>query len=231
MFSLNGLKSRYGAWAAIRNALIAVILSISPGFAENSVKGPEIVILGDSLTAGYGLEPEQGLVPQLQAWLSAKGTAAALVNAGVSGDTTAGGLARLDWSLTPQTKGLVVILGGNDLLRGLPPAEARANLTAIMEGAKARGLPVLLVPMKAPGNYGAQYADEFDAIYPDLATGYGSLLAPELFSPLRAINPDPAALAAFMQADGIHPAPGGVAEIVKGLGPHVVELAGKILAP
>lgn len=216
---------------AIRNALIALFLTISPANADNSVIGPEIVMLGDSLTAGYGLAPDQGLVPQLQEWLKAKGVAAVLVNAGVSGDTTAGGLARLDWSLTPQTKGLVVILGGNDLLRGLPPAEARANLTAIMEGARARSLPVLLVPMKAPGNYGADYAAEFDAIYPDLAATYGAILPPDLFAPLRAINPDPAALAAYLQADGIHPAPNGVAEIVKGLGPHVAELVGKVAAP
>jgi acyl-CoA thioesterase-1 len=100
-----------------------------------------------------------------------------------------------------------------------------------MKGAQARGLPVLLVPMKAPGNFGPEFAADFDAIYPDLAAEYGATLAPDFFAPLRAINPDPAALAGFMQADGIHPAANGVAEIVKGLGPLVKDLAALAAAP
>ncbi len=193
---------------------------ISPAFAETMT----IVALGDSLTAGYGLPAEQGLVPQLQAFLTAKGADATIVNAGVSGDTTAGGLSRLDWSLTPETDALMVTLGGNDMLRGLPPEQARANLTAIMEGAKAKGLPVLLVGMRAPGNYGADYKTSFDAIYPDLATQYAALLYPGFFDALTNGNADPAAAAAFMQADGIHPTAEGVALIVQGLGPKVLEL-------
>lgn len=183
-----------------------------------------VVALGDSLTAGYGLAPEAGLVPQLEGWLRANGADVVIVNAGVSGDTTAGGLSRLEWSLTQETDALIVTLGGNDMLRGLPPAEARANLTAILEGAKARALPVLLVGMTAPGNYGPDYKAEFDAIYPDLAAQFGARLYPQFFEALTMGNPDPAAAQAFMQADGIHPNAEGVKKIVEGLGPEVAEL-------
>lgn len=183
-----------------------------------------VVALGDSLTAGYGLAPEEGLVPQLQAWLTAEGREVTVLNAGVSGDTTAGGLSRLDWSLTPETDALIVTLGGNDMLRGLPPAEARANLDAILTGAGARGLPVLLVGMEAPGNYGPDYKAEFDAIYPELAAQHGALLVPSFFGPLMAEGGDPAAISGLMQADGIHPNAEGVRQIVAGLGPAVLEL-------
>ena len=182
-----------------------------------------LVALGDSLTAGYGLPADQGLVPQLQGWLTAQGVDVVVVNAGVSGDTTAGGLSRLDWSLTPQTNALMVTLGGNDMLRGLPPTEARANLEGILQGAKAKGLPVLLVGMKAPGNYGAEYQAEFDAIYPDLAVEYGAAYFPFFFQGLADGSTDPAAMRPFMQDDGIHPNANGVTRIVAVLGPAVQE--------
>lgn len=178
-----------------------------------------IVALGDSLTAGYGLPPEQGLVPQLQGWLTAAGAEVTVVNAGVSGDTTAGGLSRLDWSLTPETDALMVTLGGNDMLRGLPPEEARANISAILAGAKAKGLPVLLVGMQAPGNYGADYKAAFDAIYPELAAEFGATLYPFFFQGMTEGDADPALLRPFMQEDGIHPNAEGVARIVADLGP------------
>jgi acyl-CoA thioesterase-1 len=186
-----------------------------------------IVALGDSLTAGYGLPEGEGLVPQLQAWLTANGAEAVIINAGVSGDTTAGGLARLDWSLTPETDALIVTLGGNDMLRGLLPSDARANLEAILKIATARSLPVLLVGLAAPGNYGPEYKTEFDALYPDLAKQYGALLVPNLFAPLSA-DGDPASLTPYLQPDGIHPNAEGVKQIVEGLGPQVVELMGRI---
>ncbi len=201
----------------IRNGALASICAIYPAFAETMT----VVALGDSLTAGYGLPAEQGLVPQLQAFLTANGADVAIVNAGVSGDTTAGGLSRLDWSLTPETDALIVALGGNDLLRGLPPEEARANLAGILAGAKAKGLPVLLVGMQAPGNYGADYKTAFDAVYPELAAEYGATLYPFYFQGLAAGNNDPAALRPFMQSDGIHPTAEGVAKIVADLGPAV----------
>ncbi len=192
----------------------------TPAFAEPA----EIVVLGDSLTAGYGLDPEDGLVPQLQAWLRERGQDVTIVNAGVSGDTTAGGLARLDWSLTPETDALIVSLGGNDLLRGLSPAEARANLDRIVSRATERGLPVLLVGLAAPGNFGPEYKAEFDAIFPDLAATYGILIVPDLFAPLVAGGADAVNLAALFQPDRIHPNADGVKLIVEGLGPSVQEL-------
>jgi acyl-CoA thioesterase-1 len=187
---------------------------------------PRVLALGDSLTAGYGLPREDGFVPQLTAWLATQGRQAEVVNAGVSGDTTAGGAARLEWSLASGADALIVNLGGNDMLRGLAPAQARANLTLIMEAAQAKGLPVLLVGMQAPGNFGADYKTEFDAIYPDLAAQYGALLLPVYFAPIAtaegALDP------AFMQPDGIHPNREGVARIVEAMGPKVLTLLAQI---
>lgn len=180
-----------------------------------------VAALGDSLTAGYGLAPDAGLVPQLQAWLTAQGEDVVLINAGVSGDTTAGGLSRLEWTLTPQVQALIVTLGGNDMLRGLPPSESRANLEAIVKGATDRGLAVLIIGMAAPGNYGPDYKVEFDAIYPELAATYGALLVPSFFGALMTDTQDPANLQALMQADGIHPNAEGVRQIVAGIGPKV----------
>ncbi len=162
----------------------------------------------------------------MQAWLDAAGAEAVLLNAGVSGDTTAGGASRLDWALTPDVDALIVNLGGNDVLRGIDPGEARGNLTMIMQGARARGLPVLLVGLRAPGNYGADYRAAFDAIYPDLAQGFGAGLVPNYFSPLILTGQgifDPA----LMQADGIHPNRAGVAAAVGAMGPAVIDLIGR----
>lgn len=183
-----------------------------------------LVAFGDSLTQGYGLPEGEGLVPQLQAWLAERGEDVAVVNAGVSGDTTAGGAARIDWTLTEDVDALMIALGGNDVLRGLSPAEARANLTAMLEAAKARGLPVLLVGIAAPGNYGPDYKAEFDAIYPDLAAMYGALLAEDLLAPLTDRTDGAATLRELMQPDGIHPNAKGVALIVEALGPKILDL-------
>ena len=212
----------------VRNGVTVTLLLSSMAAAESVT----LVALGDSLTAGYGLEDQaDGLVPQLQGWLTAKGHEVVIQNAGVSGDTTAGGLARLDWALGPDADALMVTLGGNDMLRGLDPGEARANLEAILTAAKARGLPVLLVALKAPGNFGPDYKTEFDGIYGELATTYGAVLAEDFFGGLRAAGADtsdPAAMAAFMQADGIHPNAQGVRLIVEGLGPKVEELLARL---
>ncbi len=185
-----------------------------------------VVALGDSLTAGYGLPQGDGLVPQLQAWLQAKGADVVVENAGVSGDTTAGGLARTDWALTRDADAMIVTLGGNDLLRGIDPANSRANLDAILAKAKARGLPVLLIGLTAPGNYGPEYKTAFDAIYPDLATKYGTLLDTNFFRGIA--SDDPAAVRALMQDDGIHPNAVGVAKIVANIGPQVMDLVGQV---
>jgi len=155
------------------------------------------------------------------------------IRALLSGDTTAGGLSRTDWALVPETDALIVTLGGNDLLRGIDPAASRGNLDGILKEADARGLPVLLVAMKAPRNYGPEYKAEFDAMYGALAASHGALLAEDFFAGLRAAGADPsdpASLTAFMQADGLHPNPEGVRLIVEGLGPKVEELLAKVQA-
>ncbi|MEM7521477.1 MAG: arylesterase [Pseudomonadota bacterium] len=193
-----------------------------------STLAQEVVVaaLGDSLTQGFGLPVEQGLVAQLQDWLDANGHNARLINAGVSGDTTAGGLARVGWTLTPDVDAMIVALGGNDLLRGLQPAQARANIKGILEAAAAQDVEVLLVGMQAPGNYGPAYKAEFDAIYPELAARFGSLYQRSMFdgmSPAEGL-PDPVTLAPLLQSDGIHPNAKGVARIIDVLGPNVAQL-------
>jgi acyl-CoA thioesterase I len=145
-------------------------------------------------------------------------------NAGVSGDTTAGGLSRLDWSLSPETDALIVNLGGNDLLRGLDPAQARANLDQILTEAEARDLPVLLVGLRALNNYGPEYKAAFDAIYPALAAKHHDLLYPDHFTALKSPDGDTQALAEWLQPDGLHPNAAGVARIVADVGPDVIAL-------
>ncbi len=196
---------------------IALALAAGLGAGAAAEERLRIVALGDSLVHGYGLATPEGFVPQLQAWLEAEGAAATVVNAGVSGDTTAGGLARLDWALGEHADALIVVLGGNDLLRGIDPATTRANLDAILERAGERGLPVLLAGMSAPGNYGPDYKAAFDEIYPELAEAHGALLYPEF---LAGVTED----RGYWQPDAIHPNAKGVAEIVRRIGPLVMEL-------
>jgi len=186
--------------------------------------GPTVVAMGDSLTQGYGLMESDGFVPQLREWLAAQGEdEVRVVNAGVSGDTTAGGLARVEWTLTPDVDAMIVALGGNDLLRGIDPANTRANIDGILAQAQAADVRVLLVGMQAPGNYGPDFKRDFDAIWPDMAEKYDTLLVDSFFVGLGD-DPDPSQMRDMFQADGIHPNAEGVAQIVQGLGPHVLEL-------
>lgn len=218
------LSVRYGAARRIRNVTIA-FCAVLAGFAASARAEPlTLVAFGDSLTQGYGLPDGDGIVPQLQAWLTAKGADVTVMNAGVSGDTTAGGLSRIAWTLTPEVDAIIVTLGGNDLLRGIDPAETRRNLDGILTETKARSLPTLLVPMVAPGNFGADYKTAFDALYPDLATQHGATLAQPFFAPLTGGSQDPAAMRPWLQADGIHPNKEGVAKVVEVLGPEVLAL-------
>lgn len=206
----------YGVRWPLGKVVVAFLSLVSPVMADEPVT---VLALGDSLTQGYGLPEQDGLVPQMQKWLEDQGVEARLINAGVSGDTTAGGAARVEWSLTPEVDAMIVALGGNDLLRGIDPAVSRGNLEAILQVAEAKGVEVLLVGLKAPGNYGADYKTSFDAIYPDLSEAYGAILAPDFFAGLG--GGDPAALQEWFQADGIHPNAKGVVRIVDGLGPQV----------
>lgn len=188
----------------------------------------EVVALGDSLTQGYGLVPEEGFVPQMQAWLSAQGAEVRLVNAGVSGDTTAGGVSRLDWSLGPDVDALIVNLGGNDMLRGLDPKVSRANFEKILQAAAVKDLPVLLVGLTGPANFGPDYKAAFDAMYPELAAQYGAVLMPNYFASIAPEGTQSGQLATYMQDDGIHPNGDGVARIVADMGPKVLELLEKV---
>ena len=218
------LSGAYGVLRAIRNAGFATILAISPVLAEPAT----VLALGDSLTQGYGLPPEDGFVPQLQRWLGEHGADAVVVNGGVSGDTTAGGLSRIGWSLTDDVDAVIVALGGNDMLRGIDPAVARANLDGILKEVAGRALPVLLIGMDAPPNYGADYEAAFDAMYPELAEQYGALYEPDFLGALAALDDREAALRDYMQGDAIHPNAEGVALIVDAVGPRVLELLERV---
>ena len=150
-----------------------------------------------------------------------------LINAGVSGDTTAGGAARVAWTLTPDVDALIVALGGNDLLRGIAPDVSRQNLETVLRTAAEADVDVLIVGMQAPMNYGAAYKQDFDAIYPDLAERYDTVYARNFFAGLP-VQGDPAAVVGLMQADGIHPNAKGVSLIVDALGPAVLELVDRV---
>ena len=220
----SGVLLAYGAFGRLSNLGAALLLTAGVSLAEPVT----VVALGDSLTHGYGLQVEKGFVPQLQAYLTAEGRDVVVVNAGVSGDTTAGGRARLDWSLTPEVDALIVELGGNDLLRGIDPAVSRANLEAILQAAQARGLPVLLIGLRASGNYGPEYKAAFDAMYPELASRYGAQLIENFFQPLGAGGGEPGVSGQWMQSDGIHPNAAGVARVVAAFGPDVLALLDRV---
>ena len=175
---------------------------------------PVIIALGDSLTAGYGLAPTDGFVPQLQAALDANGVAADLKNAGVSGDTSSGGLARLDWALAANTKGVILALGANDMLRGIRPEVTRRNLETIITKLRARNIQVMLVGMLAAPNLGPAYERQFNAIYPDLAAQYGLVFYPFFLDGV-------AAQRHLNLPDGIHPNREGIARIVTQMTPQV----------
>jgi acyl-CoA thioesterase I len=183
-----------------------------------------LTAMGDSLIQGYGLPQEEGFVPVLEGWLRDRGHDVNVINAGVSGDTTAGGRARIDWTLADNPDALIVTLGGNDLLRGLDPAESRANLEAVLRAASDAGVPVLLTGMPAPGNYGPEFKRDFESIYPDLAAEYGALLVENLLAPISEKAQSGESLADLMQGDRIHPNAEGVRRIVEAIGPKVEEL-------
>ena len=211
----------------MRKVTTALVLVLAgPALAEPLV----IAALGDSLTQGYGLPAEDGFVPQLQNWLDQNGADVTVINAGVSGDTTAGGLSRVAWTMTPEVDGMIVTLGGNDLLRGIDPSVSRANLDGILKAAQDAEVEVLLVGMTAPGNFGPDYKTAFDSIYPDLAAQYDASLMGSFFDGLseNGKQPDLSQARGFFQADGVHPNAQGVSRIVDALGPKVQTLIDQI---
>jgi len=202
------------AVAAAVAAMALVSAAAQPASPGRPVK---IVALGDSLTAGLGLPADATFPVRLQRALAGKGIAAEVVNAGVSGDTSADGLARLDWSVPDGTDAVILELGANDALRGLDPARARANLNEILRRLAGRHIPVLLAGMRAPPNMGADYAKAFDSIYPDLAAAYGTAFYPFFLDGVAAER-------GLNQGDGLHPTAAGVDVIVAKILPKVEEL-------
>jgi acyl-CoA thioesterase-1 len=180
-----------------------------------------IVAFGDSLTAGYLLPQDQAFPAQLEAALKARGHQVTVVNAGVSGDTAAAGLARLDWSLPDDASAVIIELGANDALQGVPVEGTKQALTKIVEKVQARGLPILLAGMEAPRNMGKDYVEQFRAIYTDLAERYQIILYP-FFLEGAALNDG------MMLNDGLHPNAKGVAAIVEGILPKVEELLAEV---
>ena len=181
-----------------------------------------VLAIGDSLTAGYGLARDEGFLARLVRWLDAHGAPPVeLVNMGVSGDTTAAGRDRLDWVLRDGADAVILALGGNDILRGVEPEETRKNLDAMLAELRERELPVLLIGLEAPLNYGADYKAAFDAIYPDLAEKHDALLA---YWGLEDLADEPG----MLQQDRLHPSAAGVARLVERLGPDVLKLIARV---
>lgn len=205
---------------AVALSVLLMILATAVVNAQSGERPLRLVALGDSLTAGYGLRPGQSFPDVLQKALTGKGVAIEVINAGVSGDTTSGGLERLDWAVPDDADAVIVELGANDALRGLPPESARRNLDAILTRLSARGLPVLLAGMRAPENWGSDYRDKFASIYSDLAQKHGAILYP-FFLEGVALNPK------LNIADGLHPNALGIARIVERMLPTVEELIEK----
>jgi acyl-CoA thioesterase-1 len=219
------MRMSYGSWrGAVEGARRMFLVALTFGnmvicaaaFAQPTpvTKPIKLVALGDSLTAGYGLPAQAAFPVRLQQALRDKGMAVDVVNAGVSGDTSTGGRDRLDWSVPPDADAVIVELGANDALRGIDPKVTRAALANILKKLKARNIAVLLCGMYAPPNYGADYAAQFNAIYPDLAKTYGVPLYPFFLEGV-------ATEAKLNQADGMHPTAEGVEAIVRNILPTV----------
>jgi acyl-CoA thioesterase I len=209
-----------GLGLAALGLLCVVLATNTCGSARASDRHSAIKILafGTSLMQGYGLPPGTELSSLLESRLKSAHVNAKVINAGVSGDTSAGGLARLDWSLADRPDAVILEFGGNDALRGLAPGETERNLSAMLGRFRSMGIPVLILGMKAPRNLGPEYAGEFDAIYPRLAQKYSALFYPFVLDGV-AMNP------MLNQQDGIHPNPAGERIIADRIFPDVLKLA------
>ncbi len=213
-----GLKWRRAAVQFVAAAACsAALLGATAGRSGAAPAPVKVVALGDSLTAGYGLSEKGGFVPRLQAALAAKGIAATVQNAGVSGDTASDGLARLDWSVPEGADAVLVELGANDMLRGIKPEVTRDALERILRRLTDRHIAVLLCGMRAAPNLGADYGKAFARIYSELAAEFGVLLYPFF---LDGVAADPS----LTQHDGMHPNAAGVDIIVQRILPSVEQL-------
>ncbi|MAW89006.1 MAG: arylesterase [Phyllobacteriaceae bacterium] len=201
----------FKGWLRIVALLGSVLLS---GIGHAQAEPFRIIGFGDSLMAGYQLGPGEGFTGQLEAALRKAGHDVTVANAGVSGDTTSGGLSRLDWSVPDDADLVILELGANDALRGIDPALTRSNLDAMISRLKERGIAVLLAGMLAPPNMGDAYAGQFNAIYPDLAKEHGIILHPFFLDGVAARQD-------LLLEDGMHPNPQGVAVMVGNIMPAV----------
>lgn len=213
----------FNIWRFAAMTMTVAMLSANQARATEPPQQVTIIAFGDSLTAGYLLKPAESFAAQLEPALIAKGHNVKVVNAGVSGDTTAAGLERLAWTLEGGADAVILELGANDALRGIDPTVTRENLDRIIAAIKAKGADVLIAGMRAPANWGEDYKKTFDGIYPDLAKKHAVALYPFF---LEGVKIDPA----FVLSDGLHPTPLGVAEIVKGILPDAEALVARATA-
>ena len=219
--AINAMITKLRRRASTGLAMAAVAI-IAAGANSAVYADPlRLMVLGDSLVAGYGLPPGQGFPEQLEGRLREVGRDVTVINAGVSGDTTAGGVARLDWSLADNPQAVIIVLGGNDMLRGLPPEAAGANLETIISRLLARDIQVLLTGMMAPRNMGPAYVEAFDGLYPALAARHDIEFYPFF---LDGVALDPA----LNLDDGLHPNEDGIAEISRRIMPAVDRLLARL---
>ena len=216
---MNCMYIRYDPFPHLCNVLLVIFLCVAGSVCA---KPKTIVAFGDSLTQGYGLPADAGFVPQLGNWLLVQGVSVRMVNAGVSGDTTAGGLARLDWTLAEPADLVIVNLGSNDMLRGLDPNLAYANLKQIMDKLEAKNMVTLLIGHIGPMNYGAGYKADYDGAFEKLAASYDTVFYPFFFKTLMAADGVTPNLQLYFQADGMHPNAAGVQAVVSDMGPYVL---------
>ena len=215
------LTTPYGVLQHIsKSAVVIFLLICQPAFAER----PTVLALGDSLTQGYGLAQDDGFVPQLMQWLAEHDTPAHIINAGVSGDTTAGGLARVEWSLTEDVDAMIVALGSNDMLRGISPADIYRNMESILKIGQQRGLRLMIIGVRASGNFGPIYKQDFDAIFPKLANVYHAEYAVHFFENLLDPTQPSQSAIKYLQGDRMHPNKKGVRKAVESIGPIVQQL-------
>jgi acyl-CoA thioesterase-1 len=218
------LQWPYGfGWAFVHAALAMGLAAAAPAEANPGAEPVHILAFGDSLTAGYGLPPGQGFAPQLQAMLRRNGIAAVVTNGGVSGDTAAAARARLGWTLDgmgAKPDLVIVALGGNDMLRGLPPARTREDMAAIAAELEKRGIRFVLAGMLAAPNLGRDYGSSFNAIFPDLARAHGAPLYPFFLSGVAGDT-------RLLLDDRIHPNFQGIKRMVTGIAPTVIGALGR----
>jgi len=216
-------RGKMGAARCFFNCLALIVILLAPvgAMAKTGGKTIRIVVLGDSLTAGYGLRPSEAFPVKLQQALQQRGQNVLIINAGVSGDTTAAGLARLDWAVAKTTDAVIVELGANDILRGLPPARAASNLDKILRQLRRRGVELMVAGMLAPPSMGKSYAQSFNGIFAPLVKKYDAVYYPFFLKDV-VMRPK------LNQSDGMHPNPQGVAIIVKNIMPKVEALIKRV---